>query len=155
MVLTAHACNVSSPQTQIPNGWLKWQFLLYSAFLCELADVIWMMYKEWWPLDKTSWGEMEESEKASRHRESNPGHLACADSALPSHWVAARWFNWGIPVPPVHCWVCSAYRGLWLFCCRSSVAKHWPYKPGVLGSVPFFYFASKHLNPFTPWGKMI
>ena len=50
-----------------------------------------------------------------------------------------------------HCIKCR-----WLSGCRSSVAEHWPHKPGILGLIsddwwPFqfpLFFGSKHLNFF-------
>ena len=77
---------------------------------------------------------IEESEKAGSRRESNPGHLACAASALPLHELRQvlqlRHFS---PTCAVHIEDCG---GWWLSGCRSSVAEHWPHKPGVLGSIP-------------------
>ena len=49
---------------------------------------------------------IEESEKSGSHRESNPGHLACAASALPGLWVQI--------VPPSHS--CAAPCLKHLFC---------------------------------------
>ena len=78
------------------------------------------------------WGKIAESEKAASHWESNPGHLACAASALPLSYVqwpnnhqhsqtskfisgwpltefwwhilsGCRVWDWGTSVPPVAC----------------------------------------------------
>ena len=60
----------------------------------------------------------------------NPGHLACAASALPLSYDTEQ----------VHTEDCAEQiedcEGWWLSRCHSSVAEHWLHKPGVLGLIP-------------------
>ena len=153
--LTAHI----SPQTQIPNGCLKWQVLLYSAFLCELADVT--NDVECWPVDKNNLDVLRQNRgkwkgwQGLRIEPRTPG-LCSQCSATASHWVAARWCNWGISVPPV-----QYIQGIMMACGYPVVVAQWQ-STGCTSQVSWVQFPaillcikrSKSLF-FTPGGKMI
>ena len=108
---------------------------------------------------------IEESEKTSSHRESNPGHLWLFFTFLYFCLIASKFMAWGKMLwatqhgffPDGDSTTCAVhiedYEGWWYSGCCGSVAEHWRLKPKVSwvrlpATAGFFTFLYFHLITF-------